>query len=81
MYTDKKEHLASARRLLKNNLKTIAYWLVIGAIQLFLGLSSVYDQINPWIWMPVTGLWIILMVFNLIVLFMAVKSYMRAKKR
>ncbi|MGI5876402.1 MAG: DUF2812 domain-containing protein [Dethiobacteria bacterium] len=81
MYTDKKEHLASARRLLMNNLKTIAYWLVLGAIQLFISLSSIYDQINQWIWMPITGLWIILMVFNLIVLFMAVKSYMRAKQK
>lgn len=81
MYTDKKEHLASARRLLKNNLKTIAYWLVLGTMQLFLGLSSIYDQINQCIWMPITGLWIILMVFNFIVLFMAVRSYMRAKQK
>ncbi|HHT47503.1 MAG TPA: DUF2812 domain-containing protein [Firmicutes bacterium] len=81
MYTDKKEHLASARRLLMNNLKTIAYWLLLGAIQLFVGLSSIYEQINRWVWMPITGLWIILMVFHLIVLFMAVKSYMQAKQK
>lgn len=81
MFTDKKEHLASARRLLMNNLKTIAYFLVLGAVNLFIGLSSIYDQINQWIWMPITGLWIILMVFNLIFLFMAAKSYMRAKQK
>lgn len=81
MYTDKKEHLASARRLLMNNLKFVAYFLVLGAVNLFISLLSIYDQINQWIWMPITGLWIILMVFNLIFLFMAVKSYLRAKQK
>jgi len=81
MYTDIKEHLASARRLLKNNLKVIAYWLVLGAMQLFVGSSSIYNQSNQWIWIPIIGLWIILMVFYLIVLFMAVKSFMRAKQK
>ena len=81
MYTDIKEHLASARRLLNNNLKTIAYWLMLGAMQLFVGLSSIYNQMNQWIWMPITGLWIIVMVFNFIVLFMAVNSYLRAKQK
>jgi hypothetical protein len=81
MYTDRKEHLASAGRLLKNNVKTVAYWLVLGAIQLFIGLSSIYDQINQWIWMPITGLWIILMLFNLTFLFMALISYLRVKQK
>lgn len=81
MYTDKNEHLAGAKRLLMSNVKSITFWFAIGAIQLTLALSSVYEQINQWVWMPITGLWLLLMLFNLFILFMAVKSYKKAKQK
>lgn len=80
MFSDKTERLACAKRLLVNNLKTILFWLALGAVQLFVAFSSLSQEINPWFWMPITVLWLLLITFYMITLFMSIKSYLYTKQ-
>lgn len=82
MYTDKVEYLACAKRLLINNIKTIFYWLVLGALQLFIGFSSIFVQKTlQWSWLPISVLWLIVIIFYLYTLFLSIKSYSLAKQK
>lgn len=81
-YTDRAERFACARRLLLINLKWLLYWLGLGALNLFMGLSSLRTQgINQIFWVLLALFWLIMMILYLHPVYLSVVSYRREKQK
>lgn len=81
-HNDNTERHDGAKRLLKNNLKWILYWLVVGATQLFIAFNSIFIlKINQLKWVLPLSIWTVLIAINLYALYKSIRGYRKTKRK
>lgn len=82
MYFDNAERLDCAKRLLRNALKWILYWLALGAFQLTIIFNSFFIQrINQIIWVFPLSIWTLLIAVYLYALYKSIRGYQKVKRK
>jgi len=80
LYSDKTERLNCAKKLLINKLIFSIPFLLIGFMQIYIGLNSIFVmRMNEVMWMIPTFLWFFILVLSFFILYNSVNSYLKTK--
>ena len=82
LYSDKTERLNCAKRLMYNKIKLSIPFLLIGFMQIYIGLNSIFVmRMNEKIWAITTSVWSIITLIYLTLLYNSVNSYLKTKAK